>query len=440
MKKFLPFKAFFYNQEKIENLKDVIAPPYDVISPELQDDLYKMSDYNFCRVDYTKEEAPERYEVAQKVFSDWLNEKVIVQDGAPCLYFHHHTFMLPSGKTVTRKGFFAVRRIEDFSEGGVKPHEKTLDGPKQDRLNLMRATHSQFSPVFSLYSDPSFQISGKIERALRATPFMDFVTDEKERHQVWKIKDEGFCDFLNSFLSDKPVFIADGHHRYETALNYRNEVLAQDPNLADNAAARHILMYFSNMSDEGLVILPIHRALHNLPNFKLEDFLTALKTDFTVETISETDEDALTKALAKNSDTHHVFFILTKNPELTYRISLARHTWLAHDIAQKLPSELRPLDVTVLHRLVFEHILGLTEEAQARQDNIIYWKSTEKAIDETWHGTCELTFLLNPTRITDMESVASAGLKMPQKSTFFYPKIASGLFLHSVDLSQKDGF
>lgn len=438
IKKVQPFKAFFYNQDRIPALKDVVSPPYDVISPEMQDDLYVKSPYNFCRVDYTKEEGALRYEVAKKTFSAWLSEQILVQDKEPGLYFHFHTFVLPDGKTVTRKGFFAVRRIEDFSEGSIKPHEKTLDGPKLDRLNLMRATQMQLSPVFSLYSDPGLEIFKRVEKTLKTTPFMDFITDEGERHQVWKVRDATTANFINSFLSEKPLFIADGHHRYETALNYRNEVLANHPDLPENAGVRHILMYFSNMDDEGLVILPIHRALHSLKGFDLDSFLSKLSSLFTVRETHGADTETLTSELASLGTNHHAFLLLTKDQNRSYLIFIERDKWLKSEFASRIPAELAGLDVSVLHRYILEEILSISEESQARQENIIYFKSTEMAVAETRQGHCDLTFILNPTRITDMRDVAGAGYKMPQKSTFFYPKIVSGLFLHDVSTKGLD--
>lgn len=438
-KKLQPFKAFFYNQDRVPALKDVVSPPYDVISPEMQDELYAKSPYNFCRVDYTKEEGALRYEVAKKTFGAWLSEQILVPDKEPGLYFHFHTFVLPGGKAVTRKGFFAVRRIEEFSEGGIKPHEKTLDGPKQDRLNLMRATQMQLSPVFSLYSDPELEIFKRVEKTLKTTPFMDFTTDEGERHQVWKVKDTATADFIDSFLSAKPLFIADGHHRYETALNYRNEVLASHPNLPDNAGVRHILMYFSNMDDDGLVILPIHRALHSLRDFDLDAFLSKLSGLFTVREAHGKNTDELTAELAALGELHHAYLILTKDERRSYLAFIERDKWLTSAAAARIPFELAGLDVTVLHRHIFEELLGISEASQARQENIVYLKSTETAVAEAGKGRSELTFILNPTRITDMRDVAGAGYKMPQKSTFFYPKIVSGLFLHDVRENAVDG-
>ena len=438
MKKILPFKGMLYNQDKITSMADVVSPPYDVINADLQETLYAKSDYNFCRVDLTKETGDERYDIAGKRFEEWVAADVLKQDEEPAIYIHHHSFTLPNGKKVTRKGFFAARRIEDFSEGGIKPHEKTLDGPKADRLNMTRATECNLSPVFSLYSDSDLQIDAKLERLVQTTAQLDFSTDEGHRHQLWKMKDKEVCGFIDQHLADRPLFIADGHHRYETALNYRNETIEKQGELSDSAASKFLLMYFSNMNDEGMVILPIHRALHSLSNHDLPALLEKLGEYFEVTEVKAEESEKNLAVLAENTESEHRFWLLAKDGT-SYLLSLSREKWLNSEIAKTIPETLVPLDVTVLHRLIFKEILGLSDEAQAKQENIIYWKSTERALAETTSGKCDVTFILNSTRIEDMESVAMSGEKMPQKSTFFYPKIISGLVMHRVNAELVDG-
>lgn len=443
MKKIRPFKGILYNQDKIATLGDVVTPPYDVISAGMQDEFYERSPYNFCRVDYTKEEGPARYEIAGKVFADWLSQDILMQEREPAIYVHHHSFTLPDGRKIVRKGFFASRRIEDFSEGSIKPHEKTLEGPKTDRLLMTRATHCHLSPVFTLYADPHHEVSACFDRLVQSTPFIDFMSHDGERHQVWRLKDAQAFATIDAFLSARPLFIADGHHRYETALNYRNEVRAQNPDLPQNSAINHVLMYFSNMNDDGLIILPIHRALQGLPNFSLADFLSQVAAHFSVETLTQITDAAVLAKMASLSPTHHAFWILTKgdspkDPHTSYLLTLERSRFLDSDLASSLPPSLAKLDVSVLHWLIFENILGLSEASQARQENLLYYKSTQQAIEETRQGSADLTFILNPTRISDMAAVAGEGYKMPQKSTYFYPKIVSGLIVHSAKITDTD--
>jgi uncharacterized protein (DUF1015 family) len=255
---------------------------------------------------------------------------------------------------------------------------------------------------------------------------------------MWRIDNPEIMKDVMERMKDNALFIADGHHRYETALNYRNEVRAQNPDLPENSAVNQLLMYFSNMNDEGLVILPIHRALKGLSNFSLADFLSQVSSHFSVETLTQITDEAVLEKMAALSPTHHAFWIITQDSQASYLLTLERRRFLETDLAHSLPSSLATLDVSVLHRLIFEKTLGLSEESQARQENLLYYKSTQQAIEETRQGSSDLTFILNPTRMADMEAVAGEGHKMPQKSTYFYPKIISGLLLHSAKMTDTD--
>jgi uncharacterized protein (DUF1015 family) len=422
------FEALRYDS-KIP-LKEVVTPPYDVINPEMQSAFYDRSPFNLVRVDLARAPGDLRYAHAKETFTQWMKEGVLKQDKKPALYFHHQTFTLADGRTITRKGFFGVRRVEDFSEGGIKPHEKTLEGPKMDRLKLTRALACQMSPVFSLYADPAKKIDGLVAQAKQKPADIDFRTVEGERHEMWLIEDEKIHEQVDAILGNQPLFIADGHHRYETSINYRNERRKASPPGDGMEPFNYVLMYFSNMNDDGLIILPIHRALHNLQNFKVEDLVKKLESTFAIETLGELDNAALVAKLDEAGKGHHAFAMITKDKSKSYIVKIAHDKWLER--AQGIPSSLVGLDVTVLHRLVFEDLLGISQAAQANQENIIYWKDTTRAINETRGGACDVTFLLNSTRIGDMERVASAGEKMPQKSTYFYPKILSGLVIHPV--------
>lgn len=429
---FLPFRGILYNQTKVKDLSQVVTPPYDVIPPEMQEELYARSPNNFVRIDLAKEPGDLRYEAAQKTFKQWVTQKILVRDEKPAFYFHHQTFTLPDGSEVTRKGFFGTRRIEEFAEGGIKPHEKTLEGPKADRLKLTRAVSAQLSPVFSLYSDPGKKVDHLVHKLKSEKPFIDFKTVNGERHQLWRESNPVVCQFVNDLLGSQPVFIADGHHRYETALAYRDECLTANLSSDGSEPFNYVLMYFSNMNDEGLVILPIHRSLHNLDNFDLHEFVRALQKHFHVAALSTTSVEEIEARIKKEGEDSHAFGLLTRDPHTSYLVTIKKKAWQQSPVAATLSQSLVGLDVTVLHRLIFEEILRISPEAQARQENIIYWKDRNKAINETRKGSCDVTFLLNPTKIDGVERVATSGETMPQKSTYFYPKILSGLVIHSL--------
>ncbi len=426
------FKALRYNEKKAGSLATLVSPPYDVINNDMQQMLYDRNTYNLVRVDLNRGVGNLRYSAAAQNFKDWIANGVLTPDEKPAIYFHHQTFKLPNGSWVTRKGFFAVRRVEDFSEGGIKPHEKTLEGPKTDRLKLTKALQCQLSPVFSLYADPLKKIDTITKSIKEKTADVDFWTRENERHQMWIATDPAVCDAVEFILGSQPLFIADGHHRYETSINYRNELRKIKPPGDGMEHFNYVLMYFSSMNDDGLVILPIHRALHNIPNFNINTLLTQLQAHFDVKPLGSLENVTLLNKLEESGKASHSFALVTKDPKESYLISLLKSKWNDLAISKTVPACLRGLDVTVLHRLVFEEILKISQEAQAKQENIIYWKDTGRAINETRAGACDVSFLLNATRITDMEHVAMDGEKMPQKSTYFYPKILSGLVMHDV--------
>lgn len=413
-------------------MKDVVTPPYDVIGSELQNELYDRSPLNFCRLDLPKEEGSARYETARELFGQWMQEGVLVSDTKPAIYVHHHHFILPDGRRMVRQGFLALRRLEDFSEGGVKPHEKTLDAPKADRLAMTQATGCQLSPIFSLYSDTHGVVKEALAKIAKTTPTVDFVSHENERHQLWLLTDEALCQKIGDEVSAKPLFIADGHHRYETALNYRKEVIKNQGEISDDHPANFIMMYFCSMQDPGMVILPIHRSLHSMVNFDAESVLEKLSAYFNIETFAANDQEAAMEALNEAGQKSHSFLLFVKNSADCHVLSIDKTRWLETAVAGRLSESLTDLDVSVLHQLILGEILGLSDESQARQENITYIKSTDEALNQALTGEFDAVFILNATRLAQMETVANAGQKMPQKSTFFYPKIVSGLVMYGV--------
>lgn len=439
MKKIFPFRGILYNPDKIRTMADVVSPPYDIITTEMQDRLCEKSPYNFCRLDLPREEGEERYHLAKKLYEKWLGESILIQDKKPAIYLYHHTYRLPDGVLKTRKGFFAARRVEDFSQGSIKPHEKTLSAPKEDRFQLTQAVQANLSPVFSLYADPDFTIEEKCLRASHTTPFLDFVTEDHQRHQLWRMTDAEVHAFIDSRLSGKPVFIADGHHRYETAVNWRSFAGQSHGKLSENSAADFVLMYFSNSNDQGLSILPIHRVIHGVTGFDAGVFLNKISSLFQIEDVRPDDVSLNVQRLAGLGKEHHPFWLILPSIGKSCLLRLGRREWQNHHLAQGLSKNLAQLDVTVLHDLVFKSILGLTDESQAREQNITYVKSAERALACVREQKSQAVFLLNPVRIEEVQAVALSAERMPQKSTYFYPKVMSGLVVHSVRADDIDG-
>lgn len=435
----LPFKGLIYNQETISSLADVITPPYDVISQDLQDDLLNRSVYNFCHIDLPKPTDSLRYEQAQSVFEEWLKNHVVLKDQKPAFYLHRHSFYLPHGERVSRIGFFSACLVEDFSTGKILPHEKTLDLPKLDRLNITRATQTNLSAVFSLYDDKNNTVPTLCQKLLISTPFMDFVTDDNERHEMWKVQDPQIINQISELLSDKPYFIADGHHRYETAINYCREILTDHPDLPDSSSPRYTMMYFCNLSDPGLVILPIHRCLKDLQNFNLSSVLDKIQEHFEIQKFPKDDLMSALNIQNQMSEDHHAFLMLTHQSSDIYLLSIEHEKWKTLAQARSIHPALAELDVTVLHNEIFQNQFHISEEDLAKQTYLIYEKSTESALFHLYNESAQVVFLMNPTKINQMQNVAQAQLKMPQKSTFFYPKVPSGLVMHSVSIHEQDG-
>lgn len=428
MRKILPFKGIVYNQDKIKSLADVMSPPYDVIEVEQQSELHARSVYNFCRLDLPVETGEGRYTQAKKIFSEWMSQDVLIADKRPALYIHRQTFSLPDGKRTYRCGIFAACGLEDFASGGIKPHEKTLEGPKRDRLQMTRATLSNLSPVFVLYADPERQIQQVFSRLQQGTPFVDFVDENGHRHEMWRLSDDKLVGTISDSLSDKPLFIADGHHRYETALAYRAEVAAaKGGELPENAAVNFTLIYLTNTDDEGLCILPIHRLVQGV-TLSMEDFIAKVSENFSVMTLKDVKEGL--QEMSRLCEKNHAYIVVGLGQ--SHLIRLTRGGDLTNSLMKGFAASLADLDVTVLHHCIFKNILGLSEESQTRQENISYIKSAEEVILKAHQNAGNIGFILNPTRIEDVKAVALAGEKMPQKSTFFFPKIISGLIVRSL--------
>lgn len=425
MPKISPFAAYRYNLQKV-NPSEVVAPPYDVIGPEQQDALYKKSPYNVVRIDLAKEEAGlDRYQIAKKNFEEWKQKEILVQDSKPSLYLYFQTFALPDGRRLTRKGFLARRRLESFAEGGVKPHEMTFPGPKADRLQLMQATKANLSPIFGLYSDPKSEVSQLLLKLAAQKPDIHIVEANGDEHQVWRIdSEEAIRDLLN-LVHDRSLLIADGHHRYETALAYRDEQLAKLGALATGKEAfNYVMMYFCSLQDEGLVVLPTHRVLEEAPELDAAMIKQLLEKYARIKTFTVAQaESALEFLEAEGKHEHAIAWVHEGKIEvMTFDVEkLLGNTELSH-----LHFALRDLDVTILHHLVLEEIMGISRGAQKEYGRVHYIKNAQEAIELVQQKKSH-AFLMNATKLKQIEAVTEIGEKMPQKSTFFYPKLLTGL-------------
>ena len=407
-----------------------VTPPYDVISGEMQDVLYARHPQNAVRLVFGREsdeDTPQnnRYTRAAAHLAAWRSEGIFLQD-KPAIYPYEQTFSC-AGIGYTRRGFLARVLLGEWGESGIYPHEKTLSGPKEDRLRLMRAVRGQTGPVFGLLSDNEGRVCGELDGLVDYEPFAD-IEDSGVKHRIWVLDDPERAQAFAALASASPIFIADGHHRYETALTYRNEVrqsmqeAGQVPPPLGELAADYILMMIVPDSDPGLVILPTHRLVHHVADFSLEGFLRGCEPNFSVRRVANEGELQAAQSSAETS----VFGLVA--PEALYLLTLADGQAMSRRVPDA-PDAWRQLDVSVLHLLLLEDLLGIDEGRLMRKENILYSKDANDAIRKVRAGEDEVQagFLMRPTSMRQVKAVAEAGEVMPQKSTFFYPKVLSGL-------------
>jgi len=415
-----PFTGIRYNQQKVE-LEKVIAPPYDVISPDEQNAFYEISPYNVIRLILGREE--DRYSSAAEHLKKWLADNILVRDDKPALYMLAQSFIDNEGKTVNRKGFIGACELVELDKGVVLPHEKTLSKPKADRFNLMKATNANFSQIFGLYGDSDRQIDDVTENVMKQKPIID-VDFEDVNNKVWMIDRSEDIDFIANVMKDKQVLIADGHHRYETALAYRDFHREKDPDHTGTELYNYVMMFFTNMYDPGLVIYPTHRVLHSLENFKAEQLLNDLKQHYTVEKVSSPDE--LRTKLAGID--RYAFGIVFQGAY--YLVYMKRPEYAQKLLPEDMAPEVKELDVTLLHTHILGNLLNISVEAQEQKLYLDYIKDFDETVRAVESGKVQAAFLMNPTPIDQVRRVSEAGKTMPQKSTYFFPKLVSGFVMN----------
>jgi uncharacterized protein (DUF1015 family) len=441
MARIYPFRAWRYNPSAVR-LDDVVTQPYDKISPAMQQAYYQRSPFNLVRIIlglpelFDAERGENVYTRAARDFRSWREQGVLTQEKAPCIFAYAQRFKVPGTEIVKeRRGFIALGKLHDYAEKVVFRHEQTLAKPMSDRLNLLRATHAHFGQIFMLYSDPA----GSVEKILYEGngPAEAEVTDEYGvLHRLWKIGDPAAIRLLTTVMDDKKLIIADGHHRYETALNYSKEYAAASPAKAESSTSQlpqpaypeaAVMMTFVNMDSDGLLILPTHRVVHSLPHFDPVAFAIAAQEFFTVEPLETADPAASIELLGREQGT--AFIAATAAGALLLR---SKPEAMAAALAG-LPERQRQLDLCQLHSIVLDRLLGLGAEKVREQSNIRYLRDAGEAMDQVRRGEADVAFLTNPVSIEQLREVAFAGDVMPQKSTDFFPKLLSGLTIYALD-------
>lgn len=410
-------------------LTDVVSPPYDVIDEEARAALEQRSPHNYVRLILPREQPGEppqvRYARARELLEQWIEEGALVQDDRPSLLVVEQRFTdLVTGEQRVRRGVQALLKLSEFSEGKVLPHERTLSGPKADRLSLMKAVGAHLSPIFVLYPDPANEVLATLAEIFQRAPDGE-AEAAGATHRMWRVYDQALVSRVSALLADKVGFIADGHHRYETALAFRREAKAAGTS-TENTPLDYIPAFLCGLSDPGLVVFPTHRLLHST-GLTVATLLPKLEGAFTVERLPRLDADALLERVRAAGE--HAFAVLGANGEAAV-LRWQRDTLSSLGLPAGPVGE---LDVSALHSVVFERLLGLSRESQERQENLRYVKDGHEAIRRTLAGEAELAFLLNATPTAQVRAVAEAGEVMPQKSTYFYPKIIDGLALQRLD-------
>ncbi len=430
----LPFRGWRYDLSQVGDLSDVTAPPYDVISTAQQDGLYQRHPCNVIRLELTRDEAgdpPEaKYARAANFLRQWQKDGVLNRDREDCLYVYHQEFTW-EGKTYVRKGFLGRIRVEPFGKGCVFPHEQTLSGPKADRLHLLKATKTNLSPIFGLYPDDENEVMEPLDAAIIGVPPVVATDHLGVVHRLWPISDRSAIHKVHDKMHKKNIFIADGHHRYETANNYRNELAAAGQLEGTDAPQEFVMMMFVSMSDPGLAILPTHRLVAGLPNLTADQVEAALKPHFEVERIGKGPAAAKEVWDLIDADGEQNVLGFGTTADDTWLFARAIDTTPMETLAPDQTPEWHSLGVSLLHKLALEHLIF--KSIPDAKPQFTYVHSLAEVNESQAAKSCQLACLVPPAQIDHVEVIASHLEKMPPKSTYFYPKLLSGLVFNSIE-------
>ncbi len=447
-----PFRGLRFNPDKIDRLEDVVSPPYDVINRKVQAELLEKNPYNMIQLDITKDcdttgDPEERYARARNFFEQWQSEGVLVRDETPAIYLYQIDYAHPSGRHLSRKGLVALVRLADFTEGVIKPHERTFGPVTEDRLKLMSNCHAQFSQIFSLYADEKGEIVSRLEAVRPGRPACTAYDGDGNVHTLWPVTDRDAQAAVQRLFQNKALYIADGHHRYTTALNFRN-MARERGELTPDSPYNYTMMYLCGMEDPGLTVLPTHR-LAKLPGrISVDDLTAKLGAGFHIEEMKNGGrESLLAEVMALMDERGNIgggaairgalFGLYHAGEDRCFLLTLQAGC-VEKILAGRRHPALRDLDVVVLSDLVLDHFLGVPAARCENENLISYFSDPDEALDvavkesSNNEQTTPVLFLLNPTPVTQVRRVADASLSMPHKSTFFYPKVLTGLLLNKI--------
>ena len=412
-----PLRALHYDQAVAGPLQDLVAPPYDVIDPPAREALQARSPHNVVAIDLPQGDDP--YATAAETLRAWMDEGAVVRDDEPAIWALVQDYTAPDGRTLTRKGFLARVRVEDYGPGRIRPHERTHPGPKEDRLRLTRATRANLSPIFSLYSDPAGAAWGALEPHIGGAPWGEATDEDGTIHRLHRVTDAGALDAVHDALADAELLIADGHHRYETARVYADEIGGEGDH-------RYVLMCLVALEDEGLTVFPTHRLGQGTTAATQAARAAGLRESFELEPTT------LEERAPPESDGPLVMGYLDAHFTQPFRLTLKDQA-IADAVLDGMPEPYRRLDTAIVEALLLTGPLGLTEEDISELHGLGYARSAQDGIDLVTTGEYDLGFFLRPTPVTQVRAVAAEGVSMPPKSTYFFPKVITGMLFNPLD-------
>ncbi|MFA6001551.1 MAG: DUF1015 domain-containing protein [Thermoleophilia bacterium] len=432
------FRGLRYNPDVVPELSRVVAPPYDIISPSRQKYYHERHPYNAIRLDFGislagDDEENNRYTRASAQLQEWLQAEILLPEPKPSVYCLREEYKSENGVIAARDGFIAMIRLTDFSQGRVLPHEETAPGPKADRLKLMESTEANLSPIFCIYSDPDGIISETLKPAYETSPDLQLVDDADTRHSLWIVSNDDACAGISQAFAEKTLYIADGHHRYETALAYRDARRAKDGPGPDQPYD-YMMVYLSSMGEAGRSIFPIHRFVSGLTPETMQRLSSSLEEYFKIDEVSGNGSDRQQNMIAmmKEQPADQNSFGLYLPATDSYHVLTARQPRPMISAEKTARSAAyRSLDVAVLDRVILADILGVTPEGPNANAKVRFVERTDKALEETSQPGFQVAFFINPTSMQEITAVSEAGEKMPQKSTYFYPKPLTGMVFRS---------
>lgn len=422
-----PFKGLRFNTEKAGRIEELVCPPYDIISEQQRLEYIAENENNIIRLELPKDgENP--YDTASQLLKSWIEKGILKREDKNAIYIYEEEFEA-YGKRTAVKGMICTVRLEEFSKGIILPHEFTLSKAKEDRLNLMKATNCNFSQIYSLYMDETHKTTKKLDELSAGAPDIELTDEQGVTHRMWIVTNEKELESLCADFDDRVLYIADGHHRYETALNYRN-YCRENGISKQGDEADYQMMMLVDMEHSGLVVFPTHRLVRDLADFDAQKAIEACREYFDVEEKTgvqtiESDLDVLFKQGKK------AFALYTGSEK--WALMTLKDDEIIKKLLPDASDATRELDVTVLHTLVLEKLFGIDAENMAKQINLTYTKIFDEAIESVDNGKAQCAFILNPTKVTQIRDVAANGEKMPQKSTYFYPKLITGLVMNILE-------